>query len=52
VVAGLVLGGALAAPLAALATRHIPARALMGVVGAVIVLLAGTALGREFGLLG
>jgi uncharacterized membrane protein YfcA len=52
VVAGLVLGGALAAPLAALATRHIPARALMGVVGAVIVLLAGSALGREFGLLG
>lgn len=52
VVAGLVAGGALAAPFAALATRHIPARALMGAVGVVIVLLAGWALGREFGLLG
>ncbi|WP_369407897.1 sulfite exporter TauE/SafE family protein [Roseomonas rosulenta] len=52
VVAGLVLGGALAAPLAALATRHIPARPLMGMVGTVIVLLAGSALGREFGLFG
>jgi hypothetical protein len=52
VVAGLVLGGAVAAPFAALATRHIPARPLMGVVGAVIVLLAGSGLARDLGLLG
>jgi uncharacterized membrane protein YfcA len=52
VVAGLVLGGAVAAPFAALATRHIPARPLMGVVGAVIVGLAGSGLARDLGLLG
>lgn len=52
VVAGLVLGGAVAAPFAALATRHMPARPLMGIVGAAIVLLAGSTLLRAAGLLG
>lgn len=51
-VAGLVIGGAIAAPFAALATRHIPARPLMGVVGAVIVLLAGSTLLRQISLPG
>lgn len=51
-VAGLVIGGAIAAPFAALATRHMPARPLMGVVGAVIVLLAGSTLLRQLGMLG
>lgn len=50
VVAGLVLGGALAAPFAALATRAIPARPLMAVVGLVIVVLAGSTLLRQAGL--
>ena len=40
VIAGLVLGGVVAAPFAALATRHIPDRPLMLLVGVVIVLLS------------
>ena len=40
VILGLVLGGVLAAPLAATITRRVPARPLMIVVGVVIVLLA------------
>jgi uncharacterized protein len=40
VIVGLVLGGVVAAPFAALATRHIPDRPLMLLVGAVIVLLS------------
>lgn len=40
VILGLVLGGVLAAPLAALMTRRVPARPLMIVVGVVICLLA------------
>ena len=40
VIAGLVLGGIVAAPFAALATRHIPDRPLMLLVGVVIVLLS------------
>lgn len=47
IVLGLVIGGAIAAPFAALATRHMPARPLMGVVGVVITLLAGSNLVRE-----
>jgi len=47
IVLGLVIGGAIAAPFAALATRLMPARPLMGVVGVVITLLAGTSLVRE-----
>ncbi len=39
-IAGLVLGGVLAAPLAALAARRLPRRPLMGLVGAVVCLLA------------
>lgn len=50
VVAGLVLSGALAAPFAALATRAIPARRLMAVVGLAIVVLAGSTLLRQAGL--
>ncbi len=40
VVAGLVLGGVLAAPFAALAVRWLPDRALMAIVAAVVCLLA------------
>jgi uncharacterized protein len=40
IIIGLVLGGIIAAPFAALATRHIPDRPLMLMVGAVIVLLS------------
>jgi hypothetical protein len=40
IIAGLVLGGVVAAPFAALATRHIPDRPLMLLVGVVIVLLS------------
>ena len=40
VILGLVLGGVLAAPLAALITRRVPARPLMVIVGVVISLLA------------
>jgi hypothetical protein len=40
VIAGLVLGGVLAAPLAAYATRWLPERSLMIIVGLVIVLLS------------
>jgi uncharacterized membrane protein YfcA len=39
-IAGLVLGGVLAAPFAALVTRKVPDRPLMLLVGAVIVLLS------------
>ena len=40
IIIGLVLGGVIAAPFAALATRHIPDRPLMLMVGVVIVLLS------------
>lgn len=40
IIAGLVIGGVLAAPLAALAARHLPDRALMLLVGTVIVALS------------
>ena len=40
VIAGLILGGVIAAPLAAYATRWIPDRPLMILVGVVIVLLS------------
>lgn len=40
IIAGLVVGGIIAAPIAALAAKHIPAKALMIVVGIVIVLLS------------
>ena len=44
IIAGLVIGGILAAPLAGLATRHLPPRALMVLVGCVIVALSGRTL--------
>lgn len=40
IILGLVIGGALAAPLAALATKHLPDKTMMIIVGAVIVLLS------------
>jgi uncharacterized membrane protein YfcA len=40
VILGLVLGGVLAAPIAALVVRRLPGRLLMAVVGAVVSLLA------------
>ena len=40
IILGLIIGGAMAAPLAALLTRHLPDRALMLLVGTVIVLLS------------
>ena len=44
IIAGLVIGGVLAAPFAALAARHLPDRALMVLVGGVVVALSGHAL--------
>jgi uncharacterized membrane protein YfcA len=40
IIMGLVLGGVIAAPFAALLTRHVPDRPLMIMVGAVIILLS------------
>ncbi len=40
IITGLVLGGVIAAPFAALMTRHVPDRPLMILVGTVIVLLS------------
>jgi uncharacterized protein len=40
IIAGLVLGGVLAAPFAALATKHLPDKALMVIVGCVVVILS------------
>jgi uncharacterized membrane protein YfcA len=39
-IAGLVIGGIIAAPFAAYATRHLPDRALMVLVGLVVVILS------------
>lgn len=40
IIAGLIVGGVLAAPFAAYATRHLPDKALMIIVGSVVVLLS------------
>jgi uncharacterized protein len=40
IIAGLVLGGVLAAPFAALATKHLPDKALMVIVGCVVIILS------------
>ncbi len=40
IVAGLVVGGVIAAPFAAVATKHLPDRVLMIIVGIVVVLLS------------
>jgi len=40
IIAGLVIGGVLAAPFAALATKHLPDRVLMVLVGSVVVILS------------
>jgi uncharacterized membrane protein YfcA len=50
VILGLVLGGVLAAPLAALVTRKLPERPLMMLVGGVIMLLSLRNLAIQFGL--
>jgi uncharacterized membrane protein YfcA len=47
IVIGLVIGGAIAAPFAALATRYMPTRLLMGIVGFVIVALSAANLIRS-----
>jgi uncharacterized membrane protein YfcA len=48
IIAGLVLGGVLAAPFAAYATRHLPDKVLMILVGSVVVLLSVRGLLRVF----
>lgn len=50
VILGLVLGGVLAAPLAAMITRKLPDRPLMMIVGGVIILLSLRNLAIQFGL--
>jgi hypothetical protein len=50
VILGLVLGGVLAAPLAAWLARRLPPRALMGVVGAVLILISARTLAAALGL--
>jgi uncharacterized membrane protein YfcA len=40
IIAGLIIGGVLAAPFAALVTKHLPDRALMVLVGCVVVILS------------
>jgi uncharacterized protein len=49
IVAGLVVGGIIAAPFAAYATKHLPARAMMAVVGTVVILLSARGLLKSFG---
>ena len=44
IIAGLVVGGVIAAPFAGLATKHVPDRVLMVLVGAVISLLSARSL--------
>ena len=51
VITGLVIGGVLAAPLAAVVAKHLPPRLLMVIVGCVIALLALRGLGRQAGFL-
>jgi uncharacterized membrane protein YfcA len=40
IITGLIIGGVIAAPFAALATKHIPDKVLMLIVGCVVVLLS------------
>lgn len=40
IIAGLIIGGVIAAPFAAIATKHIPDKVLMLLVGCVVVLLS------------
>lgn len=46
IVAGLVIGGIIAAPFAALAVKHFPTRALMIIVACVVIILSGRTLFR------
>jgi uncharacterized protein len=48
IIIGLVIGGIVAAPLAALVTRHLPARPVMMLVGAVVVILSLRGLAAAF----
>lgn len=52
VILGLVAGGVLAAPFAALAARAIPPRALMAMVGSALLLLAGWSVLRNLAIVG
>jgi uncharacterized protein len=48
IIAGLIVGGVLAAPFAALATKHLPSNVLMVLVGSVVVILSVRGLLRVF----
>ena len=48
IISGLIIGGIIAAPFAALATKHLPAKALMIIVGCVIVGLSLRTLSKVF----
>jgi uncharacterized membrane protein YfcA len=49
IIIGLLVGGVLAAPLAAVATRKIPTRILMGLVGVLIIVLSARTIIQSFG---
>ena len=51
IIAGLIVGGVLAAPLAALAAKHIPAKPLMIIVGVVVVILSARTVAITAGLI-
>ena len=48
IILGLIIGGIIAAPFAALATKHLPAKTLMLIVGCVIVLLSLRTIWKAF----
>jgi hypothetical protein len=50
IILGLIIGGVVAAPFAALAAKHVPAKPLMFVVGAVVVLLSARTILKSLGL--
>lgn len=49
IITGLIIGGVIAAPIAALAAKHIPARVLMVLVGIVIILLSARTILKAIG---
>lgn len=48
IISGLIIGGILAAPLAALAAKHIPAKVLMRIVGCVVILISARNIWKAF----
>ena len=48
IITGLVIGGVIAAPFAALAAKHVPAKALMLVVGCVVIVLSLNTIVKAF----